>query len=195
MQKLGKMAPSSGTSKGKGKQLLIGVLSVFALLVASLVGIQKTINFSSTKQAAPADAGQGTQYAGYEAFAKKVCIAMNNISFNNLSPDADGKIPYFEMLNPYFDQKTLFKLQNDFMSADHQQKVVVLKLFCTAEKVNAISSEPGDQGVIVWLTGSNQYASLTKHSTTNIPYSIKLVIQKAGNDFKVVDFILAQDRS
>ena len=195
MQKLGKIPTNPSTTKGKGKGFIFGTGAVIVLVAAALLSSQNGFNFKSSKPAATAENTSDHDLVYYEAFAQKVCIALNNISYVNLLPDANNDIPYFKTLDPYFDQATQFKVHNGFMDTEHQQKVMALKLFCTAENINIVSAENGSAGVTVWITGTNQYASAAHMTTANWPFSIKLVVLKSGTDYKVTDFILQQSKS
>ena len=195
MFKLGKTQATTPKPKGKLKGMIFGTGAVIVLVVAAVLSTQNGISFKPSQPAATAEDPTDHDLVYYQAFAQKVCIALNNISYVNLVPDANNDIPYFKSLDPYFDQATQFKVHNGFMDSEHQQKVQALKLFCTAENINIVSSQNGSAGVTVWLTGTNQYGSAAKMTTANWPFSFKLVIQKSGADYKVTDFILQQSKT
>src|SRR5579883_2789481 len=123
MQKLGKTPITPSVSKGKGKKWFYGAGAVAGLVVLSVISTQGGFNLKASKPAAAAEDPADHELAAFEAFAQKVTIALNNISFVNLVPDSNNEIPYFKTLNPYFDQATQFKVQNSFMDTEHQQKV------------------------------------------------------------------------
>ncbi len=178
----GKTQPSNKPS-GPGKYAL-GIAGV-ALLVLLLVWSNRSSFHFNFPSAAPAGDSSipASEVPQYEAFAKTVAVALNNIGFHNINNKGSE-------LAPYFAQDILFDVQNSYITPEVQQLIVNSKAYCVGQDIQAIQTFVHLNQVSSWFTGTVAYQYKDRPGVIRIPFSFRLIVQKVQNQFKVVKFVL-----
>lgn len=150
-------------------------LVIIILLAGSTWFLMKVLGgklpSTSSKQSS-SGADMDSSLIDYVDFAENLAIALNNISYMNQNEQRAD-------LAGYLSDDLLTSYHKYFYDPDFQRLVADRKIYITYQKIqrSTIDSQSGDT-VAVRVTGYNTYRSDLTQTQLEVPFTLKLQIQK-----------------